>query len=97
MTLAMVKVLPEPVTPSSTWCCLAVADAADELLDGLLLVAARAVVDHQTKAHRLQYRDLRWASRTSRSYSALNSQPMRATAASTYIHTSSAMAAPMLP
>ena len=41
MTWAAVKVLPVPVAPSSAWNALAVAEALDELLDGLRLVAGR--------------------------------------------------------
>ena len=39
MTLAMVKVLPEPVTPSSTWSRSPALDARDQLGDRLRLVA----------------------------------------------------------
>ena len=39
MTLAIVKVLPEPVTPSSVWNDEAVGEALDELVDRLGLVA----------------------------------------------------------
>ena len=42
MTLAMVKVLPEPVTPSSTWSRSSLVDARDEFVDGLRLVACGA-------------------------------------------------------
>jgi hypothetical protein len=40
MTLAIVKVLPEPVTPSSVWPGV---DVADELLDRLRLIARRLI------------------------------------------------------
>ena len=43
MTLAMVKVLPEPVTPSSTWCCSPSLDAPHQLLDSVTLVPLRRV------------------------------------------------------
>ena len=43
MTLAMVKVLPEPVTPSRVWCGLLVADPLDELVDRPGLVAGGLV------------------------------------------------------
>ena len=39
MTLAIVNVLPEPVTPISTWCCFALAQPLDQRLDGLRLIA----------------------------------------------------------
>jgi hypothetical protein len=38
MTLAMLKVLPEPVTPSSVWCANRF-DALDHLADGFRLIA----------------------------------------------------------
>ena len=44
MILAMVKVLPEPVTPSRIWCLLAGGHAGDELFDGAALIAARLVI-----------------------------------------------------
>ena len=45
MTLAMVKVLPEPVTPSSTWLALAIlGDAFDQLADRRRLVAGRLII-----------------------------------------------------
>ncbi len=39
MTLAIVNVLPEPVTPISTWCFWPALQSADERLDGLRLIA----------------------------------------------------------
>ena len=41
MTLAIVNVLPEPVTPSSTWSRRPSLESCDELVDGLLLVSLR--------------------------------------------------------
>ena len=42
----MVKVLPEPVTPSSTWVRSARVDALDQILDRRRLVAGRLEVGH---------------------------------------------------
>ena len=39
ITLAIVKVLPEPVTPISTWCFFAAAQPFGQGLDGLGLIA----------------------------------------------------------
>ncbi len=39
MTLAIVNVLPEPVTPISTWYCLPSRSAGHEFFDGLGLIA----------------------------------------------------------
>ena len=39
MTEAMVKVLPVPVAPSSTWSLVAFLDAIHQLADGFRLVA----------------------------------------------------------
>ena len=43
MTLAIVKVLPDPVTPSSTWCFSRSNTPAGQCLDGRSLVALRLV------------------------------------------------------
>jgi hypothetical protein len=50
MILAMVKVLPEPVTPSSTW-CFSPAEALHQLGNRPRLISARLVVGHQLKVH----------------------------------------------
>ena len=47
MTCAMVKVLPEPVTPSSTWSRSLPPQALDELGDRLRLVARRLELGNQ--------------------------------------------------
>ena len=47
MTCAMVKVLPEPVTPSSTWSWSPRSQALDQLDDRLRLVARRLEVRDQ--------------------------------------------------
>ena len=51
ITLAMVKVLPEPVTPSSTWCFSPAAKPLHQLVDGPRLIAPRLVGGHQLKVH----------------------------------------------
>ena len=51
MTLAMVKVLPEPVTPSRTWCFSPAARPSIEFVDGAGLVALGLVGGDQLKVH----------------------------------------------
>jgi hypothetical protein len=51
MTLAMVKVLPEPVTPRRTSSFSPVWDARDELGDGAGLVALRLVIGGALEVH----------------------------------------------
>ena len=49
MTLAIVKVLPEPVTPEQGLVRQAVLEAVDELCDGLGLVAGRLIIGLELK------------------------------------------------
>ena len=49
MTCAMVKVLPEPVTPSSTWSRSPRREARDQLVDRLRLVAGRLELRHEAE------------------------------------------------
>ena len=49
MTWAMVKVLPDPVTPSSTWCLYPLVDPGRQLLDGLRLIALGGEFGNQFK------------------------------------------------
>ena len=51
MTLAMVKVLPEPVTPSSTWCFSPAAKPLHKLVDRARLIALRLVAGDELKVH----------------------------------------------
>ena len=66
MTLAMVKVLPEPVTPSSTWCGSPSRTPRDEFGDGVFLVTARAVGHGKLEAHSLRVSEWRPAIGTAR-------------------------------
>jgi hypothetical protein len=51
MTLAMVKVLPEPVTPSSTWCFSPAPKTLHQLGNRPRLISPRLVAGHQFKVH----------------------------------------------
>ena len=51
MTLAIVKVLPDPVTPSSTWCCSPAGKPLHNLVDRPRLIAPRLVTGHELKVH----------------------------------------------
>ena len=47
MTLAIVNVLPEPVTPNRTWFAFAFANSAGEGRDRLRLIAGRLELAHK--------------------------------------------------
>ncbi len=51
MTLAIEKVLPEPVTPSSTWCLSPSAMPRVMRLNGVALVALRFVRTYKSEFH----------------------------------------------
>ena len=53
MTLAMVNVLPEPVTPSSVECFSPAAQPLQQLLDRLRLIAQRRIGADELEGHPL--------------------------------------------
>ena len=56
MTLAMVKVLPEPVTPSSTWCFCPSFKPSNQLVDCLALVSAGREAGAELELRRMDQR-----------------------------------------
>ena len=50
MHCAIVNVLPEPVTPSSTWDAVAAVQPVDELVDRARLVAAQLEIGDEVEA-----------------------------------------------
>lgn len=54
MTLAMVKVFPEPVTPQQSLCGYVLHDAFGQLGDGFRLVAGGLIVGYEFEIHEIR-------------------------------------------